>query len=84
MELLHGKYVTTWMPQCFDIQTIQMKSTEILLKNKIKGYDGRKFSYAAAILWNDLHSIDLERVETVSAFKSGSKTYLFKLYFYKK
>ena len=45
-----------------------------------KGYGGRKFS----ILWNDLHSTDLKRVETVSAFKSGVKTYLFKQYFYKK
>lgn len=56
----------------------------VVPKIRTKGYGGRKFSYAAAILWNDLHSIDLKRVETVSAFKSGLKTYLFKLYFYKK
>ena len=34
---------------------------------------------AAATLWNDLHSTDLKRVEMVSAFKSGLKTYFSKL-----
>ena len=56
----------------------------VVPKIRTKGYGGRKFSHAAATLWNDLHSIDLKRVETVSAFKSGLKTYFFKLYFYKK
>ena len=47
-----------------------------------KGMDpyGGHFSYVAATLWNDLHSTDLKRVETVSAFKSGLKTYFFKQY----
>ena len=53
-------------------------------KNKAKGYGGRNFSYAAATLWNDLYSVDLKRVETVSSLKSGLKTYFFKQYFDKK
>ena len=56
----------------------------VVPKIRTRGHGGRKFSYAAAILWNDFHSIDLKRVETVFAFKSGLKTYLFKQYFYKK
>ena len=35
----------------------------VVPKIRTKGYGGQKFSYAAAILWNDLHSIDLKRVE---------------------
>ena len=34
----------------------------VVPKIRTKGHGGRKFSYAAAILWNDLHGIDLKRV----------------------
>ena len=49
-------------------------------KIRTKEYGGRKCFSAEATLWNDLHSrTDLIKVETVSAFQSGLKTYFFKL-----
>ena len=49
-----------------------------------RGMSVEKISYAAATLLDDLHSIDLNRVETVSAFQSGLKTCFFKQYSYTK
>ena len=47
-------------------------------------YGGCEFSFAAETLWNYLFSAALKKVETLSDYKSGLKTYLFKQYFYRK
>ena len=46
---------------------------------KLKSFGAKSFQYAAATLWNSL-PLDLKLVPTLSGFKRGLKTHLFRRY----
>ena len=47
---------------------------------KLKSYGKRSFMYAGAVEWNEL-PLDIKNCESVSAFKTKLKTYLFQQHF---
>ena len=58
----------------------------VVQKIRTKGYGARSFSYAAAVLWNDLCDDDLTGSDSVAEFKAENssfklKTHLFNKYF---
>ena len=69
-ELLHH-----YQPQ----RTLR-SSSQLLLevpRTRLTNYGRRSFSHAAPTLWNDL-PVSLRNIETLGAFKSNLKTYLFR------
>ena len=64
-------------------ETLRSSSKCMLVVPKIrtKGYGARSFSYAAAVLWNDLCDDDFTGSDSIAEFKARLKTQLFKKYF---